>query len=207
MNGLRLLLAINATVLLALESESPARPRSTQPSVASIEVEIPESGATAQTPVDDGPRAQTGEPPGAGNPLWAIPMEKLSATRDRPLFSASRRPATPVVAAAPAPLATEPVKPVAPEAPPFTLVGTIIGDNHRIAIFLNDATKATTWVQEGQSESGWILRYVDPRSTVLEGSGRTVTLDLPEPSAKGVRAPRTSGIIRRRNSANDSGDF
>jgi hypothetical protein len=35
--------------------------------------------------------------PSTGNPLWAIPLSLLTATRDRPLFSVSRRP--PVVAA------------------------------------------------------------------------------------------------------------
>ena len=32
-----------------------------------------------------------------GNPLWAIPLSALTATQERPLFSASRRP--PIVAA------------------------------------------------------------------------------------------------------------
>ena len=42
--------------------------------------------------------------PRAGNPLWAIPLSALSATRDRPLFSTSRRPpivAVPIVAPPP----------------------------------------------------------------------------------------------------------
>ncbi len=45
--------------------------------------------------------ARRGRDPGgksqAGNPLWAIPLSALTETRERPLFSASRRP--PVVAA------------------------------------------------------------------------------------------------------------
>ena len=39
--------------------------------------------------------------PGQGNPLWTIPLESLRETRDRPLFSATRRPPPPVVAEAP----------------------------------------------------------------------------------------------------------
>src|SRR5215831_17659551 len=35
-----------------------------------------------------------------GNPLWAVPLADLSATRERPIFSPSRRPpARPAVAA------------------------------------------------------------------------------------------------------------
>src|SRR6201995_4331257 len=41
------------------------------------------------------------ERPLSANPLWAIPLTKLSGTRDRPIFSPSRRPPPPVVAAEP----------------------------------------------------------------------------------------------------------
>src|SRR5215472_1432828 len=37
------------------------------------------------------------------NPLWAIPLATLTTTRDRPIFSPSRRPPPPAVAAAPPP--------------------------------------------------------------------------------------------------------
>src|SRR5262249_29523717 len=35
------------------------------------------------------------DPPPTGNPLWATPVGQLSATRERPLFSPSRRPPPP----------------------------------------------------------------------------------------------------------------
>ena len=53
-----------------------------------------------------------------------------------------------------------------------------------MAIFLDEASKTATGIKEGERISGWTLRTVDPRSTILEGSGRTVTLDLPEPAAQ-----------------------
>ena len=34
-----------------------------------------------------------------GNPLWTIPLSQLAVTRDRPVFSPSRRPPAPVAAA------------------------------------------------------------------------------------------------------------
>ena len=39
----------------------------------------------------------------SGNPLWAIPLRALTVTRDRPIFSPSRRPPAAAVIAAPAP--------------------------------------------------------------------------------------------------------
>jgi hypothetical protein len=73
--------------------------------------------------------AKTSDPrvhlPG-GNPLWGIPISSLSATRERPIFSASRRPPAPMpVAEAPPP------PPAEPEHPPFTLVGTAIGKSQK----------------------------------------------------------------------------
>ena len=64
----------------------------------------------------------------AGNPLWAIPLNALTATRDRPLFSASRRPPPLAVGTvAPPPSRPAPAAPAPPERPPLTLMGTIIG--------------------------------------------------------------------------------
>src|SRR5438045_3679915 len=45
----------------------------------------------------------------SGNPLWTIPLASLTATRERPIFTPSRRPPPPVqpiaVTPAPAPIA------------------------------------------------------------------------------------------------------
>ncbi len=176
----RTALAIAAVAVFACQVAGLAQPRSSAISLAAIETESAAHDVDGEASTDAGHPAP--EPSTAGNPLWAIPISKLSATRDRPLFSASRRPRTPTVAAAPAPTPTVP--PPAPETPPLTLVGTIIGENSRIAIFFNEALKTATGVKEGDSNSGWILRSVDPRSVILDGSGRTVTLDLPEPAAQ-----------------------
>jgi hypothetical protein len=178
-------LAIAGVAVFACQVAGLAQPRSSAVSLAAIETESAEPDLNGEASTDAGHPAA--EPSTAGNPLWAIPISKLSATRDRPLFSGSRRPRTPTVAAAPAPTMAAP--PPAPATPPFTLVGTIIGENSRIAIFFNDAVKTATGIKEGESDAGWILRSVDPRSAILDGSGRTVTLDLPEPAAQESPAP------------------
>ena len=68
-----------------------------------------------------------------GNPLWTVPLSALSATRDRPLFSVSRRP--PIVAApiAAPPPQKEALAPPPPEQPSFTLVGTIVSPKASVA--------------------------------------------------------------------------
>src|SRR5213592_1892653 len=56
-----------------------------------------------------------------GNPLWGIPMERLSATRDRPIFSLSRRPPPPVSALDVAATDTAASAPRPPERPSLAL--------------------------------------------------------------------------------------
>jgi hypothetical protein len=168
--------------VFAVQATSFAQTQSDRVSLAAIETDSAKLDMGGEAPADtESPRT---ERPTTGNPLWAIPVSKLSATRDRPLFSASRRPPTPTVAAAPTAPPPTVAKPVVLETPPFTLVGTIIGENGRIAILFDESSKTATGVREGESASGWTLRSVDSRSAVLEGSSRMVTLDLPEPSAQ-----------------------
>jgi hypothetical protein len=188
-------IAMAVAGVFAMQAASLAKPQSYQVSVAAIETESakPDVSGDAGSP----PEVST-----TGNPLWAIPISKLSATRDRPLFSASRRPRTPTVAAAPASPPVAVAKPAALEPPPFTLVGTIIGENGRIAILFDETSKTATGVREGERTSGWTLRSVKSRSAVLEGGNRMVTLDLPEPSAEGSAAkdspaPRVLGAPRK----------
>ena len=174
-------------------------------SLAAIETESPGRDVLGGAPTEvESPAA---EPSAEGNPLWAIPVSKLSATRDRPLFSVSRRPPAPAAPAAPAPTSTVVAQPPAPETPPFTLVGTIIGAESRIAIFYDETSKIASGVREGERASGWTLRAVDPRSATLEGSGRMVTLELPEPSAQESPAPRVSAPPRKRNLHGNSDGF
>jgi general secretion pathway protein N len=127
-----------------------------------------------------------------GNPLWSIPLRALSATRERPLFSPSRRPPVPVIAAAPVvPRLPIAVKPAAPERPPLALVGTVVSAEKRVAILFNLTTRRVSQVLEGAEESGWRVRLVSPRSVVMEKDDRSVTLDLPKPGEQpvAVRAP------------------
>lgn len=121
------------------------------------------------------------EGPMSGNPLWEIPLSTLTATRERPIFSASRRPPAPP---APPPTPIAPVAPPAaedttPENPPLTLLGTVIGPNERLAVFLSQASNSVIHRRIGQEESGWVLQSIDGRTTTLEKNAHQFTLALP----------------------------
>jgi general secretion pathway protein N len=134
--------------------------------------------------------------PPSGNPLWAVPLGALTATRERPIFSPRRRPPAPVLP--PAPPMEPPKRPIArpapPETPPFTLVGTVVGEAESIAVFVNTSTKALVRLRVGEADVGWVLRAVDLRTIVLEKNNQTVMLALPPPNAPPTNMPPHGGI-------------
>ncbi len=117
-----------------------------------------------------------------GNPLWAIPIGSLTLTRDRPLFTPSRRPPAPAVVAPPPVVQAKAVAPPAePEHPNLTLIGTVVGENEGIGVFLDRSTQGFVRLKTGEEHSGWILRSVKPREATLEKQSQTETLSLPSP--------------------------
>lgn len=129
----------------------------------------------------EGPVTRTRIP--AGNPLWAIPLRMLNETRDRPLFSPSRRPPPAAVVAAPA--APVVARPAEPDHPLLTLVGTVVGGRQGIGIFIDQASKAVIRLRAGQNHDGWTLRAVRERDVVFDRRRLEATLALPAPNAKG----------------------
>jgi general secretion pathway protein N len=114
-----------------------------------------------------------------GNPLWAIPLRVLTATRERPLFSPSRRPPAPAVVAAPPPPRPAPTKPPEPDHPLLTIVGTIVSETDSIGVFIDQATNDVIRLHTGQDHDGWTLRAVQRRETIFEKDSRKATLALP----------------------------
>jgi general secretion pathway protein N len=116
-----------------------------------------------------------------GNPLWTIPLNTLTATRERPLFTPSRRPP---MQAAPAAIVSAPPPPppaAEPEQLGLRLLGTIAGREGGIAICLNVATSAIVRVRTGESFEGWNLRTVRGREATFEKASRQEVLALPSP--------------------------
>jgi general secretion pathway protein N len=133
----------------------------------------------------------------SANPLWAIPLTALSGTRDRPIFSASRRPP---LSAAVAPAATQAAaapKPREPERPQLSLVGTIASGDEGFGIFLDQSTREALRLKIGEDYQGWRLRSVQGREATLEKDQQAVTLALPqiEVSNELSPAPATPGRL------------
>lgn len=131
------------------------------------------------------PEAPTDEPGGRelpANPLWAIPLKQLSNTRERPIFSPSRRPLTSAVVGPPAAAPVRvPPKPAGPQSPELSLVGTVIGERESIAVFVEDTTKNPVRLRTGEAHKGWTLRSVQGREATLEKDRESVNLSLPQP--------------------------
>ena len=116
-----------------------------------------------------------------GNAVLAVPLSKLTMTRERPIFSASRRPppppASPVIAKP-----VEPPKPVEKEQqPPLILVGTVAGEDSGIAVFVEQATENVVRLRINESYKGWTLRSIQGREVTLLNDPKSSVLALAPP--------------------------
>jgi general secretion pathway protein N len=137
-----------------------------------------------------GARSNAEPPAPAGNPLWALPLEQLSITRERPIFSPSRRPPPPPPTYV-APVAVrQPAKPPEPERPAVSLIGTVIGTDLQIGVFLEKATQNVVRLRLGEEHQGWVLRLVKAREvTLVKDVEQTLVLEPPPGEAPAVRGP------------------
>jgi hypothetical protein len=122
----------------------------------------------------------------SGNPLWAVPLSSLTVTRERPIFSSSRRPPPAPVAVAPVTLAQPappPPRPAVPERPRLSLVGTV-GGEPGIAVFVDQTTQAIIRLRTGEGHDGWVLRAVGGREVTLQNDRDTAVLTLPRPDGR-----------------------
>ena len=127
------------------------------------------------------PAASALEPTPSANPLWAMPLGQFSATRERPIFSPSRRPPPPAVSPVAIPKTIAVPKPKEAERPQLTLVGTIAGDEEGFGIFVDQTSKAVIRLKVGEEFQGWKLQSVQGRETAMEKDRQVVTLVLPQP--------------------------
>ena len=143
----------------------------------------PAAEGTGISNLSEAPRApDPSAKPRVGNPLWTVPLNALSATRDRPLFSASRRPpvvALPIVAP---PQKHEVLPPPPPERPSLRLIGTIVGRKASLAMLQGSDADAVLRLRVGEENNGWLIRGIGLRSIVVEKGPKSVQLDLPRPN-------------------------
>jgi type II secretory pathway component PulC len=104
----------------------------------------------------------------------ALPaLEELRATRERPLFAATRRPPSlPSAPLEPAPVRAE------GSALPLGLEGIVIGENEGIVVFRNQNSNQIQRMRLGETFEGWTLIAIDARSVALSDGTTTVTLQL-----------------------------
>jgi hypothetical protein len=117
---------------------------------------------------------QADGPSGAAlkNPLAVHAFSELSATRDRPLFSPTRRPPPPPPVAE-----AESAPPPAP--PPAVLFSGVIMDaKGAVAIIRPDANGRAMYVHAGDVVAGWKVGQIERRKLTLSLDGRSASFTL-----------------------------
>jgi hypothetical protein len=146
-------------------------PTWSEPTTTVVEVTIPPST----------PGAPPVERPLSANPLWAMPVKQFTITRERPIFLPSRRPPAVVAPAVIEAKAVAPPKPKEPEQPQLSLVGTISGDDAKLGIFIDQATKAVVRLKVGDDFEGWQLQSVQGRGVAFQKNQQSFVVSLPQP--------------------------
>lgn len=134
--------------------------------------------------IDPGSQAEPGAQAATASvsPLAAQPLDRLSATRDRPLFSPTRRP--------PAPPPVIPVAPAPPPSPPnIALLAVIMDGEEARAIVRTGPAAKTMRVQIGDDIDGWKVGQIEARQLVLLLDDRTATFNM----FAGNSAPPSTG--------------
>ncbi len=151
-----------------------------------------EVSSTPSVRVPSAPVEQPGGPARRGNPLWEIAFEILSGTRERPVFSPSRRP-PPVAVTEVAVAKPPPPKPAQEERPPqLLLVGTITGDDRSFGIFVDQTSKAALRLRTRRRLSGLEIA----RGAGTRGDVRARPADH-RPEFSGARHGCADGAARR----------
>ena len=117
------------------------------------------------------------------NPLAVHSFSELNATRDRPLFSPTRRPPPP------------------PAPPPAVLFSGVIMDTKgALAIIRADASARPMFVHVGDVVSGWKVGQIERRKLTLSLDGRSATFTLFDHD-KSPELQQQSAEIPRRHTA------
>ncbi|MBR1324483.1 MULTISPECIES: hypothetical protein [Bradyrhizobium] len=130
-----------------------------------------------------------GKPIPRGNPLWSVPLSALTATQERPIFSAMRRPPPRAVAASPVEESPAPLPKPVEAPPPLSLVGAVVGEGDAIAILVNRTDQKVVRLRQGESLAGWSLTSVQPREVTFKQGERSEVLVLQRPDPAAAASP------------------
>jgi len=106
------------------------------------------------------------------SPLAAQPLDRLSATRERPLFSPTRQPPPPPPPVVAAP---EPPPPPPPPPPDVALFGIVMDGDEAHAVVRAGPSDKIMRVGVGDDIGGWKVAQIEERRLVLSLDGRTAT--------------------------------
>jgi general secretion pathway protein N len=142
------------------------------------------------------PGREGDKPRPSGNPLWAVPLSLLTATQERPIFSASRRPPQRAVAAPPVDQVSAPAsqKVAEPEHPPLALIGAVVGEGDAIAVLLDRTNQKIVRLRQGEAHAGWVLSSVLPREVTFKKDDWTEVLALKRQDGA-AGAPALPGLV------------
>jgi general secretion pathway protein N len=121
---------------------------------------------------DPAPHADGHPAAAAVSPLAAQPLERLSATRERPLFSPTRQPPPPpppTVAAGPPP---------PPPPPDVALLAVVMDGEEACAIVRAGAAAESKRVRIGDDIGGWKVGQIEAQKLVLLLDGRRATFTM-----------------------------
>jgi hypothetical protein len=131
--------------------------------------------STPALAADVPPHGEVPRGPTIASPLAAQPLDRLSATRERPLFSPTRHPPPPppvAVQAAPPP-------PAPPPPPPdVALYGVVMDGETARAIIRAKPTGKEIRVGIGDDVGGWKVSQIEGQRLVLSLDGRVATFVL-----------------------------
>jgi hypothetical protein len=106
------------------------------------------------------------------SPLAGEPLDRLATTRERPLFSPTRRPPPPPVVQSAAP------PPPPPPPPNVALFGVVMDGDEARAIVRTGPAAAVMRVRVGDDIGGWRVAQIDGRRIVLVLDDRIATFTM-----------------------------
>ncbi|MEW6436905.1 MAG: hypothetical protein AB1508_07020 [Pseudomonadota bacterium] len=111
-------------------------------------------------------------PAGLENPLAAIPLDELAATRDRPLFVPDRRPPPPAA------VVHDVAPPPPPADPPNLSLLAIILDGHQRAIVRAESTGKILRLQVGDNVEGWRVARIEKQRIEIAHDRRAIDITM-----------------------------
>ncbi len=139
-------------------------------SIAALLLMVPVPALAADAP----PQAEGQSGAAPASPLATQPLDQLSATRERPLFSPTRRPV-------PTPIAHVPEAPPPPPPPPppnVALFGIVMDGDEARAIVRTGPAEKMIRVRIGDDIGGWTVGQIDGRKLVLSLDGRVAVFTM-----------------------------